>query len=70
MISDLTGGETCAICGRDLNDGRVFCHFYSSGSRVSLCSPKCAESYQHRDDGTENGPRYAIQQKLADLRWR
>lgn len=45
--------EICAVCGVDASDGRWFCHFYHPRSRVTLCSPACAETYLRQPDGEE-----------------
>jgi hypothetical protein len=44
---NLNGVETCAVCGRDAEGDRWFCHFYNGDERVTLCSTGCAEHYLH-----------------------
>ena len=48
MISEDFGDqERCAVCGKEANGDRWFCHFYGEHGRVTLCSPACAEVYLH-----------------------
>ena len=44
--------ERCAVCGKDADGDRWFCHFYGGQKRITLCSPKCAEKYMRSQETT------------------
>jgi hypothetical protein len=48
MNQEFSDREVCAVCGKDAEGDRWFCHFYGEHSRVTLCSPACAEIFLHR----------------------
>ena len=48
MNPEFSDREVCAVCGKVADGDRWFCHFYGEHSRVTLCSPACAEIYLHR----------------------
>ena len=49
MNQDLAESEFCAVCGKDANGDRWFCHFYTDERHDTLCSPACAEVFLHRN---------------------
>lgn len=53
MIEDFGDEERCAVCGKEANGDRWFCHIYGDQGRVTLCSPACAEVYLHRTKNPE-----------------
>lgn len=48
MDVDPRGREICTMCGKDTDEGRWFCHFYSEQGRDTFCSPACADAFLHR----------------------
>jgi hypothetical protein len=49
-MTDYEVHEVCAVCAKDTSDGRWFCHFYGDHSRLTFCTPHCAEVFLHRDE--------------------
>jgi predicted nucleic acid-binding Zn ribbon protein len=48
MKSEFDETEFCAVCGKDANGDRWFCHFYREQERDTFCSPACAEIFLQR----------------------
>jgi hypothetical protein len=56
MTPESEPAERCAICGREISDGRRSCRFYPAGRPVAFCRPECAEIYLTGARNAKDGP--------------